>query len=134
MLELFRKYPLIVVVLIGSVIFLLVMRESKPSGTPYKSLVAARTICLACRQYAREHNGVFPPSLDTLFPAYMQDRSKLVSPLNPSEPVGYSYTPPPPDRTDSPDTIALEDKFAPAVLHKRIVSYANGSARILDIQ
>jgi hypothetical protein len=134
MFEFFRKYPLIFVVLIGSVIFLLFMRSTKPEGPSVKSMMAARAICLACRQYSREHNGVFPPSLDTLFPTYMQDRSKLVSPLNPSEPVGYTYTPPPPERTDSPDTIALEDKFAPALLHKRIVSYANGSARILDAQ
>jgi hypothetical protein len=134
MLELFRKYPLIVIVLIGCVIFLLFMRQARPQSGGYKSMVAARTICLACREYAREHNGVFPPSLDALFPTYLKDPAKLVSPLNPSEPVGYTYSPPPPNRTDSPDTIALEDKFAPSLLHKRVVSYANGSARVLDIQ
>jgi hypothetical protein len=133
MFDIFRKYPLILVVLIGSVIFLLIMRQSKPGSAEVKSMTAARNICLACRQYSRQHDGVFPPSLDTLFPTYMQDRSKLVSPLNPSEPIGYTYTPPPAARTDSPDTVALEDKFAPTLLHKRIVAYANGSARILDL-
>jgi len=132
MLELFRKYPLIGVVLIASVIFLLFMRSSKPQGTGVKAMTSARVICLACRQYAREHNGVFPASLDLLFPKYLPDRSKLVSPLNPSEPIGYNYTQPPPERTDSPDWIAIEDKFGTTVLHKRVVSYANGSARLLD--
>jgi hypothetical protein len=134
MLAIFRKYPLIVVVLIGSAIFLLILRQSRPGGVDVKSMTAARNICLACRQYSRAHDGVFPASLDMLFPAYMQDRTKLESPLNPAEPVGYTYTAPPADRTDSPDTIALEDKFAPSQLHKRIVSYANGSARIIEIQ
>jgi len=96
-----------------------------------KSMTGARKVVLACRQYSREHGGVYPPSLDTLFPAYLQDHSALVSPLNRAEPLGYTYTPPPPARTDSPDTVVLEDKFAPSVANNRIVVYANGSARIL---
>jgi len=95
-------------------------------------MTAARKICLACRQYSREH-GAFPPTFDALFPTYLQDRSALVSPLNGAEPIGYTYTPPAPDRIDSPDTIVIEDKFAPTLTHSRIVSYANGSARILSI-
>jgi len=95
------------------------------------SLVAARKVCLACRQYSREHGGVYPASLDLLFPKYLQDRSALVSPLNPAEPVGYIYTFPGPRKTDSPNTIVLEDKFAPALAHNRLVVYANASAQPL---
>ncbi len=98
-----------------------------------KSMGNARNICLACRQYAREHGGVFPATIDALFPKYLTDRSVLASPLNPDEPVGYTYTFPGPAKTDSPDTIVLEDKFAPALAHIRLVVYANGSARPLTI-
>ncbi len=94
----------------------------------------ARNICLACRQYAREHGGVFPATLDPLFPQYLPDRSVLASPLDPSEPIGYTYTYPGPGKTDSPDTIVLEDKFAPTLGHIRLVVYANGSARPLPLR
>jgi len=106
--------------------------EAALHANEVKSMKNARNICLACRQYAREHGGNYPPSFDTLFPNYMQDRLKLISPLNSAEPVGYTYTPPPVARTDSPDTVVIEDKFAPTVDHNRIVVYANGSAQILD--
>jgi hypothetical protein len=114
-------------------VFLAVMVFSSKGGgmlkTEAKSLTNARNICLACRQYAREHNGIFPTTLDPLFPKYLPDRSVLASPFNPSEPEGYTYTFPGPGNTDSPDTIVLEDKFAPTLAHLRLVVYANGSAR-----
>jgi hypothetical protein len=119
-------------------VFLAVMVFSSGGGgglrkNEFKSMTNARNICLACRQYAREHGGVYPPSLDTLFPQYLTDRPTLASPLNPAEPSGYIYSPPSPARTDSPDTIVLEDKFSPALAHERIVVYANGSARVLPM-
>jgi len=120
-------------------VFLAVMVFTSTSGgqmrkTEAKSLFDARQICLACRQYSREHGGVFPPSFDALFPKYLQDRTALVSPLSPGDPIGYTYTPPSPARTDSPDTVVIEDKFAPTLAHVRIVVYANASAKLLIIQ
>ena len=114
------------VVLLG---VLVLNRNTKPPRM--KALLNVRTICLACRQYSREHGGVFPASLDVIFPRYLQDRTVLASPLQPGDPNGYTYTPPPAKLTDSPDTIVLEDRFAPTIDHTRIVSYANGSARVL---
>jgi hypothetical protein len=118
-------------------VFLAVMVfGSKGSGMlklEAKSVANARQICLVCRQYARNNGGVFPPTLDALFPKYLTDRSVLASPLNPSEPVGYTYTFPGPGKTDSPDTIVLEDKFAPSLAHIRLVVYANGRAGPLAI-
>jgi hypothetical protein len=117
--------------------FLVVMLlTSGGSGTRKNevlSMTNARNLCLVCRQYARDHGGVFPPALDALFPKYITDRSVLASPLSPGEPIGYTYTFPGPGKTDSPDTIVLEDKFSPALAHVRIVVYANGSARALNI-
>ncbi len=131
------KSPPFIVAIICMLIFLGVMVFTSGGGgmlkKEAKSLGNARNICLACRQYAREHGGVFPPTLDVLFPKYLPDRSVLVSQLDPSEPVGYTYTFPGVGKTDSPDTIVLEDKFAPALTHNRLVVYANGSARPLNI-
>ena len=118
------------------VVFLGVMLFTSGGGgmrkSEAKSMANARQLCLVCRQYSRDHGGVFPPSLDTLFPQYLTDRSKLASPLSPGEPAGYTYTFPGPGKTDSPDTIVIEDKFAPTLAHNRIVVYANGSARVLN--
>lgn len=94
------------------------------------SLKRAKALCVACRQYALDHGGEFPPSLDALFPKYLSDRQALVSPLNPAEPVGYVYT----TGLKAPvrvDTVVIEDKFAPQQ-HERIVSYADDSARVLN--
>jgi hypothetical protein len=129
----FHKKPTFVVAIICMLVFLGVMVFSSGTGghvrkLEAKSLVNARQICLACRAYSREHGGVFPPSLDALFPKYLQDRAALASPLSPADSIGYTYTPPPPAKTDSPDTIVLEDKFAPAIAHERLVVFANGSA------
>jgi hypothetical protein len=138
MLSFIRKHPTFAVAILCMLVFLGVMLLP-PTGaaalrkTEAKSLANARKICLVCRQYSREHAGLFPPSLDTLFPQYLQDRSILASPLQPAEPVGYTYTPPGPGLTDSPTTIVIEDKFAPSLGHIRLVIYANGSGGPLQI-
>jgi len=78
-----------------------------------KSLSNAKQICLACKQYAIDHAGDYPPSLDALFPTYLTDRSVLVSPFMPGVPEGYLYCYTPGlKQTDAPDTVILEDKFA----------------------
>jgi hypothetical protein len=101
-----------------------------PSKSPAtKSLLNAKALCVACRTYALEHEGKFPPSLDALFPTYLKDRSMLASPLKPDEPVGYIYTPGLTDKGPV-NTVVIEDKFAPAQ-HIRIVAYVDDSARIL---
>lgn len=94
-----------------------------------KSMSNAKQLGLACKQYAIDNNGNFPPSLDALFPTYLTDRSILGSPLMPGDPAGYIYTPGLKD-TDPADTILIEDKFAP-LKHIRIVVYVDDSAKIL---
>ncbi len=105
--------------------------SSRLHKTEVKSLNNAVKICLACRQYSREHDGHYPPTLDTLFPKYLQDRGMLASPVSPADPNGYIYTPPTPALVDSPDTVVLEDKFAQSLAHQRVVVYANSAARII---
>ena len=93
-----------------------------------KSLANAKQIYLACKMYAVDNNGAFPPTLDALFPTYLSTRAVLVSPLMPSEPVGYAYTPGLKD-SDAPDTVLIEDKFA-SVKNVRIVVHVDGTANI----
>jgi hypothetical protein len=92
------------------------------------SLINANQIWLACKLYAIDHNGGYPPALDALFPAYLTNRSVLVSPFMPGAPEGYTYTPGL-KQTDPPDTVVLEDKFAP-VKHLRIVLRLDGSTSV----
>jgi hypothetical protein len=129
-----RKLTIIIPIL-GSVLILALILIPTPAERErtleFKSLKRARQLCIACRDYARQHGGSFPASLDALFPTYLTDRSLLGSPLSPDQPAGYTFTPPGPGKTDSPDTIVIEDKFAPSIAHIRLVSYANGSAKPL---
>ena len=93
-----------------------------------RSLSNANQIGIACKAYAIDHDGNFPPSLDALSP-YLQKRF-LISPFNPADPVGYRLTP---GLKDKPpyDAILIEDKFVPPVKHERIIVYADGIGRIL---
>jgi hypothetical protein len=94
-----------------------------------QSLTRAKKLCLACRIYASNHQGNLPPSLDALVPGYLADHSAFVSPLMPSEPEGYLYTPGLKD-IGPVNAVVVEDKFAPRQ-HLRIVAYLDGSARVL---
>jgi len=95
-----------------------------------KSLTNVHTLATACRRFASDNHGKFPPSLDALFPAYLTNRSQLASPLKPDEPAGYIYTAGL-TNTGPVNAVIIEDKFGPSQ-HVRIVAYVDGSARILD--
>jgi len=127
-----QKYTLIAMVAFAGIfVFWMVGSGTSPKSPVTKSLMNAKKICVACRRYAFDHDGTFPPSLDALIPTYLPDRSVLASPLMPSEPVGYTYTPPS-KNIGAVNAIVIEDKFAP-LQHLRIVSYLDGSARVLNI-
>jgi hypothetical protein len=97
-----------------------------------RSMNHAKQIGFACREYATDHAGNYPPSLNALVPEYLPDRDILRSPLNPSDPVGYVYTPG--LRDDSPgDAVLLVDKFAPDLKHERIVIHADDSAAVQNL-
>ena len=94
-----------------------------------KSLSNAKFLGLACKQYAVDHGGSYPPSLDALYPTYVQNRAGFASPLMPSQPVGYNYAPGLADYSPT-NSVLIEDKFAPAK-HVRIVVFVDDSARII---
>jgi hypothetical protein len=94
-----------------------------------ESVLNEQKIFHACKRYASEHSGSFPPSLEALFPDYLSDRSVLVSPLNPEVPLGYIYTPPTAKDKDSPDFVVIEDEYAPSVMQRRFCCCADGHTR-----
>jgi hypothetical protein len=103
-----------------------------PNAVELKSESNAKQLCIACKIYAIDHDGYYPPSLDALFPTYIADRAALASPLKPGDPVGYKYTRGLTDTSPS-GIVLIEDKFAPSLKHVRIVVYTDDSAKILKI-
>jgi hypothetical protein len=96
-----------------------------------KSLNNEKMLALACRQYAIDNGGGFPPSLEALFPKYISERAVLVSPLMPGDADGYTYTPGLRD-DDRSDTVLIEDKYGPAK-HVKIVVHVDASAEVSRI-
>ena len=125
----------IAVVVIALVVFGVALSLPKFGGPPLRmpevqSLSNAREIAIACIAYAGDHEGNFPPSLDAVVPTYLKDRAHLASPLNPSDPNGYIYTPG--LKYEQPDVaVLIEDKFAQSLKHDRVVVYTDGNGRIL---
>ena len=123
---------------VAIVVFLLLVSIGIPTFTSVntlapgtKSLQHAKHIRLACVLYANDNNGRFPPSLDALYPDYLQDRQILISPLSPGTPIGYTYTPGLTE-TSPTNSLLIEDKFAPTLKQKKIVVYVNGEGCVLD--
>lgn len=96
-----------------------------------RALSNAKQLGLACRKYAIKNNGSLPPSLDALFPTCLSNRAILASPFMPGVPDGYTYTPGL-KQTDAPDTVVIEDKFAP-LKHLRIVVRLDGSTSVTHV-
>jgi len=133
--DLLKDVLVIAVVVIAVAGFGVVLTLPKFGGPSVRlpeaqSLTNARQIAIACIAYACDHEGNFPPSLDAVVPTYLKDRKHLASPLNPSDPIGYIYTPG--LKYGQPDVaVLIEDKFAQSLKHDRVVVYTDGSARIL---
>jgi hypothetical protein len=56
-------------------------------------LSRSKDLWLSCKEYATDHDGNFPPSLEALGPEYVRGRDALVSLFAPDLPDGYEYTP-----------------------------------------
>jgi hypothetical protein len=98
-----------------------------------QSLARAKQLLLACKQYAIDNNGNLPASLDDLFPTYLSDRTMLASPLDPTDPEGYIYTPG--FKAGDPGaSVVIEDKFAPQLRQVQIVVHLDGSGRIIRMR
>lgn len=65
------------VVMVASVFLALPVAQDAARST--KSLSNARQILVACHEYAQDHDGRFPPTLDDLVPDYVQSRKVFTS-------------------------------------------------------
>ncbi|MEO7932655.1 MAG: DUF4190 domain-containing protein [Chthoniobacterales bacterium] len=92
----------------------------------------AKHIGLACKLWAQDHNGHFPPNLEVLVPEYLPNHSVLTSAFatDKSE-VSYEYTP---GLTESSpgDTVLLRDKYTRS--HKEIIVRVDMSGAVRRIQ
>ena len=104
--------------------------KSDATGKAADSEFKIKQIALACKLYAADYDGKFPPTLDALRP-YLSDEILLVSPFAPDEPVGYTYTPGLTATSPAKDVL-VEDKFA-GKEHQRVVAHVDGSAEVTKV-
>jgi hypothetical protein len=112
-----------------------------PSGVGLKGPNAVemsrlKWLGLACKRYASDNKGQFPPKLEDLFPRYVTDRKDFICKLPPNESEGVVYTP---SVTESSprDTVLIRERYSERGLWKNQVHeiqvYVDDSARILKV-
>ena len=106
-----------------------VFNSVSEKGKATKSLSQAKQIALACKLYAGDNDGKFPPSIDALYPTYLGSRTVLVSPFAPGEPEGYTYHAGLTENSP-PNTVLLEDAFAPGVAGQKVVVHVDNSGEV----
>ena len=106
-----------------------VFNKVSEKGKATRSLAQAKQIGLACKLYAGDHDGKFPPTLDALMPTYLTEAKVLVSPFAPDEPLGYTYHPGLTEKSP-PATILLEDQYAPGVAGQKVVVHVDDSGEV----
>jgi DNA-directed RNA polymerase subunit RPC12/RpoP len=121
----------VVPVAIAAGVALPVFSQVQERGKATKSLSNGKQIVTACKLYAIDNNGKYPPNLDVLVPDYIVDKSTFISPFKPEEPVGYKYTPGHTD-TEDPKIIVLEDKFSPEK-GMRVVVHLDTAAEMIKV-
>ena len=104
--------------------------KSDVAGEAARSKENINQIALACRIYAGDHDGKFPPTLDVLTPDLLA-APFLTSPFAPDEPTGYTYTPGLTIKSPAKDVL-LTDKFA-GKEHRRIVAHVDGSTEATKV-
>ena len=119
----------IVPVAIGAGLALPVFSKVRGRGNATKSLSNAKQIGTACKLYALDNDGKFPPNLAALIPDYLPEAAIFVSPFAPGEPAGYSYRAGLTEKSP-PKTVLLEDKFAGRE-KQRVVVRVDGSGEVL---
>jgi len=109
-----------------------VLEEVKTKAMLTKSLSNEKQIAIACKLYAGDNDGEFPPSLESLVPQYVPDPQIFISPFAPGTPMGYEYTTGLYD-TYNADIILIVDKFAPQK-HYSVEAHVDGTGYIKRIK
>lgn len=88
----YLSFAMIPVLAVLAGIALPVFTEVQARAKQTKSLSNAKQIALACKLYAMDHDGNFPPTLDVLVPEYLPDRAVFICPMSgPDVPMGFEY-------------------------------------------
>lgn len=101
-----------------------VFGEVRERANLTKALSNAKQIGTACRIYAVDNDGKFPPKLDALVPDYLPDAAILACPYpNPKSPSAFEYFGG--NEKDDPQKILLASPEAPG--KGRVFVYVDGS-------
>lgn len=94
----------------------------------------ARTIITACKQYAGQHNGSYPPDLATLISdKIIADEKPLHCPmLKDDTQTGYEYYAAGVKQTDAPDKVIVISKAA-GRSGERVVGYNDGAVKVMVV-
>lgn len=87
-----------------------------------------KQLLLACRAYAADHEGRYPPALDALFPDYLDHKEALRIQNEMSPPLTLIYHP---DKTEHDDPRSVLIEFPVVYEGKRVVGYVGG--HILEV-
>ena len=105
-----------------------VFNAVQDKGLAVRGLAEAKQIGLACKLYAGDHQGDFPPTLDDLVPKYLPDKHLLVCPLGKGHPEsGYDYFG---GKTSDPNSKVLLSSKATTRNHQRIVVHIDDSVAL----
>lgn len=110
-------------------LFLPAFGRMSPGARESKAAAAVRILLLACRDYAADHNGAYPPDLASLFPEYIDSEEPLRADDGSGEALPMIYVPGLASSSD-PETIVIEHP----VRHtgKRVVGNIGGYVRAVD--
>lgn len=103
-------------------------------ATEIKSTSQVQQLILLCKQYAVDHEGNYPPDLETLVKeGILTDEKLLHCPiLKDDTQIGYEYFGAGAKDSAAPDKVILISKAANRT-GKRVVGYNDGSVNVMDV-
>ena len=123
----YASFALIPIIAILAGIALPVFSEVQIRGLETKALSNGKQIATACKIYAMDNKGNFPPTLEALVPDYISERSVFICPFDPAEPFGYTFYPG--KETDPATNVLLVSKSL-SKRKRRVVVHVDGTGNI----
>lgn len=123
----YASFALIPIIAILAGIALPVFGEVQTRGLETKALSNGKSIAAACKLYATDNKGDFPPTLEALVPDYINDRCVFICPFDPMEPLGYTVYP---GKETDPATNVLVVSKSMSKRKRRVVVHVDGTGNI----
>ncbi|SRR5581483_1269019 len=125
-----KKIALVAALVIATAVFLapIAVRDFNERLKLTRCLHNAKSIGLACKLYAADHNGKYPPRLEDLAPDYLPNLDVVRCPLTSGNTgIGYDYFGG--TDTDPPDKVLLRSHVSAG--GRRAVVYSDVSGRVV---